>query len=89
MYTCKLFVHTCSTLPAFVRHMRIHIHVANVRFNCALPACNKSFKKCSAFKTHCYQHRVNLCHLPHLNKHVIVASGAGPRAVGMDVRPVE
>ncbi len=31
----------------------------------------------------------NLCYLPHLNKHVIVPSGAGPRAVGMDVRPVE
>ncbi len=37
--------------------MRIHIHVANVRFNCALPACNKSFKKFSAFKTHCYRHK--------------------------------
>ncbi len=57
MYTCKLCAHTCSTLPAFVRHMRIHIHVANVRFNCALPACNKSFKKFSAFKTHCYRHK--------------------------------
>ncbi len=37
--------------------MRIHIHVANVRFNCAFPACNKSFKKFSAFKTHCYRHK--------------------------------
>ncbi len=54
------FVHTHAvtvTLPAFVRHMRIHIHVANVRFNCAFPACNKSFKKFSAFKTHCYRHK--------------------------------
>ncbi len=57
MHTCKLCAHTCSTLPAFVRHMRIHIHVANVRFTCALPACNKSFKKFSAFKTHCYRHK--------------------------------
>ncbi len=57
MYTCKLCAHTCSTLPAFVRHMRIHIHVANVRFNCAFSACNKSFKKFSAFKTHCYRHK--------------------------------
>ncbi len=57
MYTCKLCAHTCSTLPAFVRHMRIHIHVANVRFNCAFPACNKSFKKFSAFTTHCYRHK--------------------------------
>ncbi len=37
--------------------MRIHIHVANVRFNCAFPACNKSFKKFSAFKTHFYRHK--------------------------------
>ncbi|KAK9955369.1 hypothetical protein ABG768_015251 [Culter alburnus] len=37
--------------------MHIHIHVANVMFNCALLACNKSFKKFSDFKTHCYQHK--------------------------------
>lgn len=56
MYSCKLCMHSSTTICAFERHMRVHRHVSNVTFSCALPDCNRTFHKFEAFKTHSYRH---------------------------------
>ncbi len=54
-YSCKHCNFTTASVPAFVRHLRIHRNLANYRFPCGIAECFATFVTRGAVQSHMYR----------------------------------